>query len=180
MEIRPAGPADWPGIWPIWHEVVAAGDTYTWDPASGEEAGRVAWMLPPPAEVWVAVDGGTIVGTAQLRPNYPKLGAHIANASFMVASASAGRGIGRRLAEHLIARARETGYQAMQFNAVVSTNEHAVGLWKSLGFEIIGTVPDGFQHARLGYVDLYVMYRKLGPPAERGDGRPGQGDQAGG
>jgi len=165
VEIRQAEPADWPAIWPIWHEVVAAGDTYAWDPASDEAAGRAAWLLPPPAEVWVALDGKTVVGTAQLRPNYPKLGAHVANASFMVASAAAGRGVGRRMAEFLLARAQELGYRAMQFNAVVSTNERAVGLWKSLGFEVIGTVPEGFRHARLGFVDLYVMYRRLiGPP----------------
>ncbi len=136
MEIRQAEPADWPAIWPIWHEVVAAGDTYAWDPASDEAAGRAAWLLPPPAEVWVALDGKTVVGTAQLRPT-----------------------------EFLLARAQELGYRAMQFNAVVSTNERAVGLWKSLGFEVIGTVPEGFRHARLGFVDLYVMYRRLiGPP----------------
>ena len=180
VEIRRAGPTDWPAIWLIWHEVVAAGDTYAWDPASDQAAGRAAWMLPPPAEIWVALDGQTVVGTAQLRPNYPALGAHVANASFMVASAAAGRGVGRRLAEHIIERARAAGYRAMQFNAVVSTNERAVRLWKSLGFEIIGTVPEGFRHARLGYVDLYVMHRTLGPAAERGDRRPGEGDQAGG
>jgi L-amino acid N-acyltransferase YncA len=136
-------------------------------------------MLPPPAEIWVAVEEETVVGTAQLRPNYPQLGAHIANASFMVASGAAGRGVGRRMAERLLARAEEAGYRAMQFNAVVSTNDRAVALWKSLGFEVIGTVPEGFRHARLGYVDLYVMYRRLGAPAQRGDGGTGQGDQAG-
>jgi len=76
----------------------------------------------------------------------------------------------RRLAERLIARAEELGYRSMQFNAVVSTNERAVGLWKSLGFDVIGSVPEGFRHARLGYVDLYVMYRKLSPAAQRRDG----------
>jgi len=169
VEIRPAEPADWPAIWPIWHEVVAAGETYTWDPATGEADARAAWLLPPPAEIWIAVDE-TVVGTGLLRPNYPGLGAHVANASFMVASAAAGRGVGRRLAERLIARAEELGYRSMQFNAVVSTNERAVGLWKSLGFDVIGTVPEGFRHARLGYVDLYVMYRKLSPAAQRRDG----------
>ena len=169
MQIRRAADADWPAIWPIWHEVVAAGETYAWDPETDEAAAHALWMLPPPAETWVAVDEA-IVGTAQLRPNYPALGAHVANAGFMVASSAAGRGVGRALAEHVIVRATEIGYRSMQFNAVVSTNDRAVRLWKSLGFDVIGTVPEGFRHAKLGYVDLYIMYRRLGAPAQRGDG----------
>jgi ribosomal protein S18 acetylase RimI-like enzyme len=49
----------------------------------------------------------------------------------------------------------------MQFNLVVSTNEPAVALWKKLGFAIIGTVPDAFDHKTRGLVDAYVMYRSL-------------------
>jgi ribosomal protein S18 acetylase RimI-like enzyme len=49
----------------------------------------------------------------------------------------------------------------MQFNAVVETNTRAVALWRSLGFEIIGTVPDAFCHPTDGYVGLHVMYRRL-------------------
>ena len=49
----------------------------------------------------------------------------------------------------------------MQFNFVVSTNEPAVVLWKKLGFEIIGTVPNAFDHPTRGFVDTYVMYRSL-------------------
>ena len=53
------------------------------------------------------------------------------------------------------------GYLAMQFNFVVSTNTPAVKLWQQLGFEIVGTLPKAFQHAELGLVDAYVMYRFL-------------------
>ena len=180
LEIRLAGAADWPAIWPIWHEVVAAGETYVWDPRTDEHTARALWLPPPPAETWVGLDGPTIVGTALLKPNQPGLGAHVANAAFMVAAASAGRGVGRRLAEHVVARAAATGYRAMQFNAVVAANTRAVALWQALGFEIVGTIPEGFRHARLGYVDLYVMYRRLGAAAQRGHGGPGEGDQAGG
>ena len=65
------------------------------------------------------------------------------------------------LAEAVIARARELGYDAMQFNAVVSTNERAVALWRSLGFEVVGTTPAGFRHAVHGPVDLLIMHRPL-------------------
>jgi L-amino acid N-acyltransferase YncA len=161
MEIRRANDRDWPQIWPIWHEVVAAGETYTWAPDTGEADARALWMLPSPAEVYIAIIDQGIVGTAVLKPNQPGLGNHIANASFMVTSSVAGRGVGRLLAEHVLDRARTAGYRAMQFNAVVSTNTRAVRLWRSLGFEIIGTVPKAFRHTRAGLVDLHVMHRGL-------------------
>ncbi len=160
MEIRPAAPADWPGIWPIWHAVVAAGDSYTWLPETDEATARSLWMPPAPAETWVAVDQA-IVGTALLKPNQPGLGSHVANAGFMVAPAASGRGIGRALGERIIARATELGYAAMQFNAVVSSNSRAVALWHSLGFQTVGTLAGAFRHRRLGRIDLYVMYRAL-------------------
>jgi hypothetical protein len=49
----------------------------------------------------------------------------------------------------------------MQFNAVVEANLPAVKLWQALGFEIIGTVPEAFEHAQLGRVGLHIMYRRL-------------------
>ena len=64
----------------------------------------------------------------------------MANASFMVDPACAGRGIGRALAEVVLERARAAGYRAMQFNAVVATNVRAVALWRSLGFTVVGGV----------------------------------------
>lgn len=152
---------DWPALWPIWHAVVAAGETYVWPPETASDEARSLWMLPPPAEVFVLEDGGDVVGTAVLKPNQPGLGDHVANASFMVHADARGRGVGRRLAEHVLAQARASGYQAMQFNAVVATNTAAIELWQSLGFATIGTVPDGFRHARLGLVDLLVMHRSL-------------------
>lgn len=162
MKFRQATADDWAAIWPIVHEVVATGETYTWSPEMDEAAGRTAWMLPPPAEVWVAEDdAGQILGTAQLRPNYPTLGAHVSNAAFMVPASAAGQGVGRALAERIIERARELGFRAMQFNAVVSTNTRAVALWQAMGFDIIGTSPGAYHHRTLGYVDLYIMFRDL-------------------
>lgn len=123
-------------------------------------------MRPPPARVFVATDtigaSERVVATAQLQPIYPgALRSHVANASFMVDPAASGRGIGRALAEHLLDRAREQGYRSMQFNAVVETNAGAVRLWESLGFTIIGTVPEAFRHAEHGLVGLHVMHRFL-------------------
>lgn len=164
VEVRTATDDDWPAIWPIWRAVVAAGDTYVWDLAAmGEAEARAAWMLPPPAEVLVAVDpaDGAVVGTAEIRPNQVGRGSHVANASFMVAPASAGRGVGRALADEVLDRARAAGYRAMQFNAVVATNTRAIALWESIGFSVVGRVPGAFHHADQGDVDLLIMHRVL-------------------
>jgi GNAT superfamily N-acetyltransferase len=93
--------------------------------------------------------------------NRPGPGSHVASASFMVDPRAAGRGVGRALGEEVLVWARASGFQAMQFNAVVETNTRAVALWRSLGFEIIGTVPEAFRHPTEGYVGLHVMYRHL-------------------
>jgi len=159
--IRPYEDRDWPAIWPIFREVVTARDTYVYDPDWGEDEARSVWVVSEPGATVVACVGDEVVGTAQMGPNRPGPGSHVATASFMVARGNRGRGVGRLLAEHVVAWARARGYHAIQFNAVVESNEHAVALWQSLGFEIIGTVPEAFEHPEHGLVGLHVMYLKL-------------------
>ncbi len=79
----------------------------------------------------------------------------------MVCPDARGKGVGRLICEHSITEAQQLGYKAMQFNLVVSTNHAAVALWQKCGFKIIGTIPEGFKHQSLGYVDAHIMYRKL-------------------
>ena len=110
---------------------------------------------------FVADDNGEILGTYIIKPNQIDLGDHIANCSYMVNPGKQGKGIGKKLCEHSIQFAKESGYKAIQFNIVVSTNTGAVKLWEKLGFRIIGTTPDGFRHSKLGFVDTYIMYREL-------------------
>ncbi|MEU9387826.1 GNAT family N-acetyltransferase, partial [Streptomyces sp. NPDC048279] len=119
MPIRAATAADWPQIWPFWHRIVAAAETYGWDPDTSEEAARALWMSPA-KRVYVAEDAtGAVVGSAYLTPNYGGPAAGVANAGFMVDPDRAGQGIGRALAEHVLAEARAHGYRSMVFNAVV-------------------------------------------------------------
>jgi GNAT superfamily N-acetyltransferase len=160
MDIREAGPTDWPWIWEIFRVVVGAGDTYSFAPDTTEEEARRLWVTPP-ARAYVAAVGGVIAGTYTMRPNQPGLGAHVANAGFMVAPGKSGRGVGRAMGQHAIEQARLQGYGAMQFNFVVSTNERAVHLWQSLGFTIVGTVPGAFRHSEKGLVAIHIMHRWL-------------------
>ncbi len=159
MLIRDATQEDWPAIWPIVRAVVTAGETFTWDPDVTEERAKASWMN---GRAFVALDeDGTVIGTAEMHRNQGGPGSHIANAGFMVAAGHEGKGVGRALARHVLDHARADGYRAMQFNAVAASNTRAVGLWQSLGFEILATIPEGFRHPVKGYVGLLVMYRSL-------------------
>lgn len=158
MQIRSAADADHDAIWEIFHEIVAAGDTYALDPnMSREEA--VAYWFGTETHTYVAESNGHVVGTYILKPNQLGPGSHVANAGFMVASEAQGLGVGRAMAEHCLVEARRMGFRAMQFNFVVSTNMSAVHLWQQLGFRIVGTLPGAFRHPAKGYVDVYIMYR---------------------
>jgi GNAT superfamily N-acetyltransferase len=120
------------------------------------------WMIVPPGRTVVATDGaGAVAGSANMYANRGGPGSHVASASFMVDPDRAGQGVGRALGEHVIEWARESGFRAIQFNAVVETNKAAVALWQSLGFEILTNVPEAFDHPRHGYVGLLIMHRFL-------------------
>jgi L-amino acid N-acyltransferase YncA len=173
MRIRAATDADHDAVWNIFHDVVAPGDTYAFDPAISRSDALAYWFAPG-THTYVArrefarndvtapaIEGRDIVGTYILRPNQSGGGSHVANAAFMVAPDARGLGVGRAMGEHCISEARRLGFRAMQFNFVVSINESAVRLWQKLGFKIVGTLPDAFRHPEKGYIDVYVMYRSL-------------------
>jgi GNAT superfamily N-acetyltransferase len=161
VRVRKALDEDWPAIWPLFSAIVAAGETYAYPTALTPAEGAALWMEAPPGETVVAERAGRVVGSAKMGPNRPGRGAHVATASFMVDPGSQGQGVGRLLGDYVVEWARGQGYRGMQFNAVVESNESAVRLWKSLGFEVIGTVPEAFDHPHLGFVGLHVMYRRL-------------------
>ena len=162
MLIRDADLEDWPAIWSFFQPIASAGETYCYDrDITSDEALRV-WFLEPPGRTVVAVDADHIVlGTAKMYPNQAGPAAHVAGASFMVDPRTSGQGVGRALGEYVLDWARSEGFRAMQFNAVVETNTRAVALWRSLGFGVLTTVPEGFCHPEFGYVGLHIMHRRL-------------------
>ena len=162
MLIRPASSDDFDAMRPIFDAVVAVGDSYVFEEGTSPEDARAYWFSPGIAS-FLAVDGGQVLGMYKLVANQRGRGSHVANASFMVGPQAHGKGIGRAMGLHALAEARKAGFLAMQFNFVVSTNTAAVALWQQLGFAIVGTLPGAFRHRELGWVDAYVMYRKLDP-----------------
>jgi len=177
LEIRKATEEDKPEVWEIIKAVLATGDTYTFAPDSGEEEMLAFWYAP---EKWTYVavwseapkrsgilsddlhnSNGIIVGTFFLKANQPGLGAHVCKAGYMVAPFAKGKRVGRAMAEFSLEEARRLGFQSMQFNFVVKSNAVAVKLWQDIGFQIIGEIPEAFQHAQNGLTNAYIMYRKL-------------------
>lgn len=158
--IRLAHPADDDAIWAILEPVFRAGETYPIARDIGRDEALAYWHSPGHA-VFVAEDNGTIVGTYYLRANQKGGGSHVANCGYMTAQAATGRGVARAMCEHSLRSAKESGFASMQFNFVVATNERAVGLWQSCGFEIAGRLPGVFRHPIFGPVDALVMIRAL-------------------
>ena len=160
VEIRKALSSDNDDIWQIIRPIIAAGDTYVFSPDSPKDKMLGFWMAED-KHTYVALVDNCIAGTFFIKDNQPDLGSHIANAGYMTLLAASGKGIGTAMAEFSIEEARRLGYKAMQFNIVIKTNQTAISLWKKLGFEIIGEIPDAFRYLQKEFTNAYIMYRKL-------------------
>jgi L-amino acid N-acyltransferase YncA len=160
MIIRPATSADLDTVWGILEPTIRAGETVPL-PRDMPRDEALAYWFSPGHEVFVAESGGAILGTYYLRANQIGSGAHVANCGYITAQHAVGRGVARAMCQHSLDRARERGFRSMQFNFVISSNERAVRLWQSSGFEIVGTLPSVFNHPTRGFVDVFVMFRHL-------------------
>jgi ribosomal protein S18 acetylase RimI-like enzyme len=158
--IRPATPADTDAIWSILEPVLRAGETYAL-PRDWNRDQALDYWFSDGHDVFVAEEAGDVIGCYYLHANQRGGGAHVANCGYVTSTTSSGRGIATAMCEHSLQRAAELGFRAMQFNFVISSNERAVKLWQRLGFDIVGTIPQAFDHPRLGYVDAFVMHRML-------------------
>jgi ribosomal protein S18 acetylase RimI-like enzyme len=160
IQIRKAQPKDHEAIWLIIREVLAGGDTYVFDPDSSREEMLEYWCGPD-THCYVAEIDAAVLGTFIIKDNFPDLGAHVANGSYMTLPSAFGKGIGRTMGEFSLKEARKLGYRAMQFNIVVKHNERAIRLWQNLGFKIIGEIPEAFYYRKERYVDACIMWRSL-------------------
>jgi ribosomal protein S18 acetylase RimI-like enzyme len=161
IAIRKARNDDRDEIWAILEPMIRAGETYTLPRDMAREEALDYWFFGGHHEVFVAEDGGRVVGTYFLQANQRGGGAHVANCGYVTATSNEGKGVARAMCAHSLEHAKKRGFRAMQFNSVVASNERAVELWKSMGFETVGRLPGAFLHPVKGYVDAYVMYRLL-------------------
>jgi L-amino acid N-acyltransferase YncA len=148
MVIRLAHDADDAAIWSIIGPTIRAGETYALDPMMSETDALAYWMGPD-KETFVAEDKGVARGTYYIRANQAGGGKHVCNCGYMTGESATARGVARSMCAHSLQHARMRGFRAMQFNFVVSTNDRAVRLWQSFGFEIVGTLPFAFEHPKL-------------------------------
>jgi ribosomal protein S18 acetylase RimI-like enzyme len=160
FNIRPGTTADENSIWEILEPTIRAGETYTLPRDMPRDAALAYWFSPG-HEVFVAEENAVVLGTYFLHANQKGGGSHVANCGYITAPHATGRGVARAMCLHSLDHAKVRGFRAMQFNFVVSSNERAVRLWQSLGFEIAGRLPEAFLHPADGYVDALVMFRKL-------------------
>ena len=160
MKIREASENDFNKIWPIFHEIVLAGETYAYAQDTTKEQALNIW-LKTPKKTFVFEESGIILGTYFIKTNQAGPGSHVCNCGYMVSSYARGQGLATSMCKHSQEVAKELGYKAMQFNFVASSNEGAVGLWAKLGFETVGKLPKAFNHPSKGYVDALVMYKWL-------------------
>lgn len=160
MQISEITKSDFELFWPVFKAVVSAQETYAFDPEMDFASAYQLWCLSP-QKTFVMKENGVILGSYYIKANASGPSSHISNCGYMVSPESRGKGVARQLCLHSQQIAVELGYSAMQFNSVVSSNEIAVNLWKKLGYKIIGTIPNAYQHKKLGFVDAYIMHKQL-------------------
>jgi RimJ/RimL family protein N-acetyltransferase len=161
LTIRALTESDWPSVWQLMQPVIRAGETYPYAKDMTETGAHRMWVDIPEASYIAENESGDLLGTYYIKPNQPTLGAHVANCGYIVGESARGQGVATALCEHSQTEALRLGYRAMQYNLVVKTNEASVHLWQKLGFNIVGVLPEAFNHAKYGYVDAYVMYKLL-------------------
>ena len=160
MLIREAHEGDFDRIWPVFEEVVSAGDTYAYPKDTSKGEGQRLWM-DVPRRTFVAEAGGEILGTYFIKANQSGPGSHVCNCGYMVPASARGKGVATAMCEHSQSIAQEMGYAAMQFNFVASSNQRAIRLWERMGFETVGRLPGAFNHPTKGFIDAFVMYKWL-------------------
>lgn len=160
MIIRETIDNDFDTIWPIFHKIASAGETYAYPVDISKDEAKKLW-IDLPRKTFIVIDNDALLGTYYIKTNQVGPGSHVCNCGYMVSSKARGKGIATMMCEHSQKVAMDLGYRAMQFNFVASSNIGAIRLWDKLGFKTVGTLPKAFNHPSLGYIDALIMYKWL-------------------
>jgi GNAT superfamily N-acetyltransferase len=147
VELGPIAGHEHDQLFPIFADVVAAGEGYPHAPPLTRSAYNQTFVEPVTIVVVARLEGA-VAGAYYLKPNFLGRAAHIANAGYLVAARCRSKGIGRLLVTDSIARAPSVGFDAIQFNLVFSSNP-ARAMYRDLGFQEVGVVPEAIdgEHA---------------------------------
>jgi GNAT superfamily N-acetyltransferase len=143
LSARIATKEDEEALWGILEPMVRQGGTYVFSLDKTKESMMSYWMGADKV-TFVVENEGVVVGTFYLKANQEGLGDHICNAGFVVSRNAEGQGVGRWMGEF-----------------VIQSNQKAVHLWKSLGFSVIGEIPEAYRHPELGLVPALIFHKKL-------------------
>ncbi len=145
----------------IWNEIVEQGNAFPQDTAMDLKESIAFFNSQSKTVLALDKDENKILGLYILHPNNVGRCGHICNASYAVTNKARGLGIGRKLVEDCIIRAKALGFRILQFNAVVANNIPALNLYKSLGFKQLGIIPKGFKNKNGDYDDIIPHYIEL-------------------
>lgn len=147
-------------LYEIFQEVVDSGTQFPYECSSIKEFHR--HFISPQGQVYVCHSlAGEVIGGFYLRANFSGRSSHIANAAYMIRQTYRGKGLGTLLIKASLHFAKNIGFQAMQFNMVLSQNMRAVKLYERIGFSVVGIIPEAVRSPCGNYQDGYVMHRQL-------------------
>jgi len=161
MLIRKFEANDWGDLWRVLKPVFRAGEAYALPRDIDQSMAYEYWIDSAQACFIACNDDGALLGSYYLKPNQQGPGDHVCNCGYIVSDKASGKGLATALCIHSQQQARELGFEAMQFNLVVSNNYAAIRVWEKQGFATAGCLPGAFRHPRLGRIDAMVMYKQL-------------------
>lgn len=103
---------------------------------------------------------GQYAGNCSFAAFGPKRNRHRVNLGIALVQEFTGMGLGRFMMEQMIEAAKNKGIEQIELE-VVANNERAIALYKAMGFEIYGTLPDNMKYSDGTYADCHWMMRKL-------------------
>ena len=145
----------------IWNEIVEDGVAFPQMEQLDKQTGQDFFLSQSYTGVAIEEDSGRMAGLYILHPNNVGRCGHICNTSYAVKGSERGKRIGEILVKDSMKQGKRLGYKILQFNAVVSTNEPALRLYKKLGFTQLGIIPGGFLMKDGHYQDIIPHYHVL-------------------